>query len=273
VTLRTVFLALVACVLAVTGCSDDEKAAPPASSSSSASTVLSILVSDDDGVAAPGMDALVQALLKRPAVKVTVVAPAENQSSTGGKTSTDVVGTPAKTASGYDATATTGYPADAVNYALDHVFPADQPPTLVMTGANAGQNLGPFVDVSGTIGAARASAARGIVSIAISSGLPQPIDYSPAVNAAMQWLDEHEADLRAGPLPPISVFNLNAPTCAPGTAPRGEVDVAPDPIAPPGDALAPADCASTAPPAATDVTAFRDGFITLSEVPITPAQK
>ena len=269
------FLIVLAFVLVAAGCSDDKKTAePPQSSASSAAPqVLDILVSNDDGVTAPGIDALVQALLKRPAVKVTVVAPAQNQSGTGGKTSAGAVATPAKTASGYDATAVNGFPADAVNYGLTKVFTPDNQPDLVMAGANLGQNLGPFIDVSGTVGAARAGAAAGVVSIAISSGVGDPVDYAPAVAAAMKWLDDHEVDLRAGPLPPISVFNLNGPTCAPGTKVRGTVEVAPNPDAPPADALAPANCASTAPPAPTDVVAFHDGYTTLSEVTIQPVQK
>ena len=48
---------------------------------------LRILVTNDDGVAALGMDVLVRALRAMVAVQVTVFAPAKNQSGTGGQTS------------------------------------------------------------------------------------------------------------------------------------------------------------------------------------------
>src|SRR4051794_30857055 len=60
---RRLVLALLALILVAAGCSDDKKASPSASangSSSSAENVLNILVSNDDGVGAAGIDALVQ---------------------------------------------------------------------------------------------------------------------------------------------------------------------------------------------------------------------
>ena len=46
------------------------------------------MVTNDDGVTAPGIDAVVQGLRTLPHTEVTVVAPATNQSGTGGKTTT-----------------------------------------------------------------------------------------------------------------------------------------------------------------------------------------
>jgi 5'-nucleotidase len=273
---RRLFVILVAFVLVAAGCSDSKTASPAsnssAPSSSSASDDLQILVSNDDGVGAPGLDALVQALVKRPGVKVTVVAPADNSSGTGGQTSPDPTGSPAKTASGYDAIAVKGFPADAVNYGLTKVFTPANPPDLVMAGINAGQNLGPSTDLSGTVGAARAGANAGVVSIAISAGFPEPPDYVSAVAAAMKWLDDHEDDLRTSPLPPISVFVLNTPTCTTGRI-KGTLEVAPDFNASLADAIAPADCSSTDPPTSTDVPSFHVGFATLAEVTIEPVAK
>src|ERR1700755_568871 len=80
---------------------------------------LRVLVSNDDGVKAPGIDAVVTALRKLPKVTVTGVAPAANQSGTGGKTTSGAL-TATKTTpkSGYPAMAVKGSPADSVNYAL-----------------------------------------------------------------------------------------------------------------------------------------------------------
>jgi 5'-nucleotidase len=226
-------------------------------------------VSNDDGVAAPGIDALVRALSSDSETQVTVVAPAANQSGAGGKTTPGTLtATMTTTASGYPATAVQGYPADAVDYGLSTVMTS--PPDLVISGANAGQNLGPFVDVSGTVGAARAAAQQGITALAVSAGLGDPIDYASAVDAAMSWLRDHRAAVLASHGPPTTVSNLNVPTCAAGQV-RGQVEVPADAHGSTDIAIAPADCTSTAPAGPTDVTAFHDGFATLSDVPLRPA--
>ena len=63
-----------------------------------------MLVTNDDGVAAPGIDALVEALRTVKNTKVVVVAPDANQSGTGGNTTPGTLPTAAATtASGYEA--------------------------------------------------------------------------------------------------------------------------------------------------------------------------
>ncbi len=54
-----------------------------------AQEALRILVTNDDGVHAPGIDALVVALQRLPHVELTVVAPADDQSGTGDTTTFD----------------------------------------------------------------------------------------------------------------------------------------------------------------------------------------
>jgi 5'-nucleotidase len=274
VTRRVLATVLIALLLAA-GCSSDHKpaasSAPGSSSPAAASggATLTILVSNDDGVAAPGIDALVKALTAQPDNKVTVVAPATNQSGTGGKTTDGpVTATPATTISGYPATSVAGYPADAVVYGLTTVLTS--PPDLVMTGVNAGQNIGPLIDLSGTVGAARAAAARGVPAVAVSAGLGNPIDFTSGVNAALAWLHDHRAALLNSHAAPTNVANLNTPTCTSGAI-RGEATTTADLSATTADALATPDCTSTAPAPSTDVAAFHDGFTSLSDVPIQPA--
>src|SRR5215218_5547180 len=137
----------------------------PAAQAKTKTQELRVLVSNDDGVKAPGIDALVKGLRKLSKVKVTVVAPAENQSGTGGKTTPGAVkATRTTTKSGYPAIAVKGYPADSVNYALSKVVKKSQI-DLVIAGINSGANLGPFVDLSGTVGAARAAAQKGLPAL------------------------------------------------------------------------------------------------------------
>lgn len=250
-------------------CSADTQPKPTAASSSSAApAVLDILVSNDDGVEAPGIDALVNALLVEPYVNVTVVAPTTNQSGSGGNTTaTPVTAHDATTLSGHVATAVDGFPADSVLYAL---IVLGQHPDLVISGVNAGQNVGLFIDISGTVGAARAAAQRGFPALAVSAGVADEIDFETAAHLAVDWLREHRNALTAGGARPTTVTNLNVPSCTIGKI-RGEVEVAPDPKAPADQALAVADCKSTAPQPSTDVAAFVDGFATLSEIPLLPA--
>ncbi|MEO1065644.1 MAG: 5'/3'-nucleotidase SurE, partial [Actinomycetota bacterium] len=91
-----------------------------------------MLVTNDDGVDAPGIDALVTGLSGLDGVEIVVVAPAENQSGTAmNLTDGDVAAGSATTASGVAATAVDGFPADAVRWALANDGPFD----LVVSGS------------------------------------------------------------------------------------------------------------------------------------------
>jgi 5'-nucleotidase len=222
---------------------------------------LTVLVTNDDGVAAAGIDALVEALRADPTIEVVVVAPAENQSGSGDTTTEGAVASPATTASGYDAVAVAGEPADAANHGLDVVL-ADDPPDLVISGINEGQNLGPIVDVSGTVGAARVASRRGIPSLAVSQGLaPEGMEpqYDVAVEAILLWLEEHREQLEAG-----LVVSINVPTCPAGEV-RGTLEVPTAVDTANGNPVQIADCTSTLTDPPDDIAAFNAGYITVSE--------
>jgi 5'-nucleotidase len=221
-----------------------------------------IVVTNDDGVSAPGINAVVTALRGLPDVHVTVVAPAKNQSGTGSKTTSGTIAyTGAKTASGYPATAVNGYPADTITVALDqlHLHPA-----LVVSGANLGQNLGPVANLSGTVGAAKAAVSRGVPALAVSAGVGNPVDFQTAARYAVMWVD---AFFKGSSSPtPSTVANLNVPSCSTGSV-RGEKQL-PSQTSIPNltEALSKQDCTSAATPT-TEVAAFNDGFATLTQVP------
>lgn len=243
-------------------------AAPPVSSSTAASTIT-VLVTNDDGVSAPGIDALVQALRKVSGVTVKVVAPATNQSGTGGKTTAgSVTFTNATTASGYPAVSVNGTPADSVNVALSRLHIA---PNVVISGVNAGQNLGPVVDISGTVGAARVGARMGVPALAVSSGTGKTFDFAAGAQYAVKWLSAVRATLPQGPSStPASVVSLNVPSCSKGQV-RGELTLKLQPKLLPGQSvLGSSNCLSKVRPAA-EVAAFSDGFATLVSVPLSPA--
>ena len=223
---------------------------------------LAILVTNDDGYAAPGIDMAVEALRTLPAVKVTVVAPATNKSGTGSQvTASTLTAHPQETLSGYPATAVDGFPADTVTYATSQL---GLQPDLVVSGINFGQNLGAITAVSGTVGAAKVAAARGIPAIAVSQGLGSPPDYPSAAKLVVQWITSHRASLTGKVKRPVGVLNLNVPTCWPGTKIRGIKQV---PLAASSaGAVDHADCASTTTSFADDIAAFLAGYSTITEL-------
>ena len=291
--LRTMYryraLLVLLCVCAAAGCSDDDDggavsddgaggtgAEADASSEGAEGAErpgagdLIVLVANDDGVEAPGIDALVEGLRAEPDTFVMVVAPAEEQSGTGGMmTQPPFAASPAETASGYEAVAVEGFPADAIAHALDEGGAAHTP-HVVVSGINSGQNVGEVVDFSGTVGAARAAARRGIPALAVSQGRGGEYDFPSGVQYAMQWVNEHRQALLAGGdgLADV-VHNLNVPSCGELEV-RGLVEVpAADTVA---GALASADCASTLQDPTNDIEALNAGFASLSEVPVEPAE-
>lgn len=262
---RGVVVAVVAVLAVSAGCGgggETDRAAPTtsaATATTSASAPVLVLVTNDDGYQAPGIDAAARALAAEPGVTVRVVAPKEDRSGTGEQaTPGPVAYEPARTASGMEAVAVAGFPVDAVRVALDELGLA---PDLVVSGINRGQNVGPFVNVSGTVSAAKMAASRGVPAVAVSQGLGEPPDYGAGVALLLEWFRAHRAAL-----PRLrGVFNLNVPTCAAGRV-RGLVTV---PVARDiGDrkVFDPVDCRSSAPPGPDDVGAFLAGFATVSEL-------
>ncbi|QXC62144.1 hypothetical protein KSP35_04860 [Aquihabitans sp. G128] len=234
-----------------------------------ASEPLKILVSNDDGYSAEGISTLVDGLQTLDDVEVTVVAPLDQRSGTGGKTTEGTLAvSDVELKSGFAAKAVDGFPADTIRAAYDDL---GLDPDLVITGINEGQNLGPLVNASGTVGAARAAVARGVPALATSSGLGQPVDYDAAVPFVLDWVKQHREAIEAGD-EPAAVTNLNVPSCATGEV-RDLVETETDLDGKAGDALkGTQDCSGTDPAdeAAGDITEFTAGFATLSPVSANP---
>jgi 5'-nucleotidase len=232
-----------------------------------ANAPLRILVTNDDGVGADGINALVQALRGVEGVQVTVIAPADDKSGTGATTTKGpLTATPTTTKSGFPATAVQGFPADTVIYALQHL---DQKPDLVMSGINAGANLGAIINGSGTFGAAKTAAQRGLPAVAMSQGDTDVTpDYTSGAAAALAWLAQHRSALtpKAGRKAPVVLDNVNIPTCATGTI-RGTVHTRNAPTAA-GAIGAVSNCASTLTRPKNDIVAFTNGFISVAKVPV-----
>lgn len=261
---------------AVVGCGGDDDDsggddAEPTTTTEAPAEPLRILVTNDDGVEGQGISDLVDGLATLDDVVVTVVAPKDDKSGTGSQTTPPpLVAAETTLLGGADAVAVEGFPADSVQYALDSVV--GETPHLVVSGINAGQNLGPVADqLSGTVGAARKAASNGIPALAVSQGFGAEFDYATGVELTLAWIEEHREALLAGDVPADTVANLNVPSCATGAV-RGVIEVPTATDAGTRDFIAaPANCASTAEDPKDDIDAYLNGFAPLAEVPVAPA--
>ncbi|MDQ1635763.1 MAG: 5/3-nucleotidase [Frankiaceae bacterium] len=247
------------------GKGDAPAPAPTGATAAPGTAAKLILVTNDDGVAAPGIDALARRLTALPGVTVRVVAPSGNRSGSGGQTTPGtLVSRPAKTSSGLDATAVDGFPADTVRVALDDL---KLQPAFVVSGANEGQNVGPIAAISGTVGAARAAAQRGIPALAVSTGRPSSgnrYDFDVAADLAARQVEKTLPGAGAATPDTATIGNLNVPSC-----PTGQVrslQELPASTKPDARALEASNCTSTAPPS-DEITSFLDGFAVLTRIP------
>lgn len=167
-----------------------------------------VLITNDDGVHAPGILALAQAL--QTLGKVTVFAPERNWSASGHDKTMDRPLRVREThlADGTPALTSDGSPADCIALALLGVI--QEPVDVVVSGINAGENLGQDMTYSGTVTAAMEGALAGLPAVAVSMKLPangSKPDFSAAAQIALRVV---ERVLRFG-LPPRVVLNVNVP--------------------------------------------------------------
>jgi len=123
-----------------------------------------ILVSNDDGINAPGLKVL-EKMAKSLSDDVWVVAPESEQSASGHSLTLTLPLRVRKICA--RKFAVNGTPTDSVLLAVQHIIPGKRP-DLVLSGVNAGGNLGEDITYSGTVAAAMEGALLGIPSIALS---------------------------------------------------------------------------------------------------------
>ena len=144
-----------------------------------------ILLTNDDGIQSPGLWAAAGALSALGYVHV--VAPREQFSGAGRSlpsNSDGLIDALPLQVNGklWTVYSVGGTPAQAVLHALYEILP--QPPDLVVSGINYGENIGTGVTVSGTVGAAMEAAGSGIPALAISLETDQVhhLSYSTEVD-------------------------------------------------------------------------------------------
>jgi len=169
------------------------------------------MIANDDGIEAPGIEALVRVMAADPAYRVTVVAPAHQQSAVGHaltiRRSIEVA--PHRPMVGSPAWAVDATPATTVRVGAAAILKND-PPDLVLSGINRGENVGLIALYSGTVGAASEATVLGIPAVALSLALdwgdPHP-DYTAAARLIKPVIDA----VREHGLAPGVLLNVNVP--------------------------------------------------------------
>lgn len=167
---------------------------------------MRILLTNDDGIHADGIHALLPALSELG--EVSIVAPDRERSATGHGIT---VHHPLRVQhycipdSNVCAWMVDGTPADCVKIAIQALLPVK--PDLVVSGINIGSNLGTDVLYSGTVSAAVEGVILGVPSVAVSLTDYKKADFSYAAHVTKGIIEKM---LKNG-LPPNTMLNINVP--------------------------------------------------------------
>ena len=166
---------------------------------------MKILLTNDDGIYAEGLWVLYNRLT--PEYDVTVIAPDRERSAVGYAITlsqplrvhkVDVNG-------GYSGYAVSGTPVDCIKLALLEVLKTS--PDMVISGINAGANVGININYSGTVSAAREAALYGIPAIAVSAQGNETENYDEIA----QFVKSLVKDVLERGLPFGTILNVNIP--------------------------------------------------------------
>ncbi len=171
-----------------------------------------ILVTNDDGVQAPGIFALAQAM--REIADVRVTAPSINQSASGHKKTLfqDIPFEHIKLKDNTPTLSIGGSPADCI--AVSALGATPWPPDLVVSGINRGANMGQDITYSGTVTAALEATIHNVPAVAFSLDNHEANsleDYTHAAEVAkvvVRHVLQHE-------IPKFTILNVNIPAKPP----------------------------------------------------------
>ncbi len=162
---------------------------------------MRILVANDDGYLAPGLAALADRM--RGLGEIFVIAPESNHSGASNSLTLTRPLTVREASNGFRYV--NGTPTDCVHIALTGLL--EQPPDLVVSGINNGQNMGDDTIYSGTVAAAMEGYLFGIPSIAFS----QVVKGYAHLDAAAEVAAEVVARFLKAPLAGPTLLNVNIP--------------------------------------------------------------
>ncbi|MBQ4212086.1 MAG: 5'/3'-nucleotidase SurE, partial [Selenomonas sp.] len=168
---------------------------------------MRILLTNDDGIKAPGIEALVRALHKEH--EIIIAAPMVQQS---GMSNALTIGPPIEVARdtemesryGIEAWAIGGTPADSAKLYIEAL--AGTAPDLVVSGINHGANLATDVIYSGTVGAAMEGYFHDIPSFALSLDVHSELSYDDAAAIFARDLEKLLPDTDK-----VFLYNVNYP--------------------------------------------------------------
>ncbi len=169
---------------------------------------MRILLTNDDGIMAPGIQALAKRMVDLG--EVVLVAPDTERSASGhGITILDPIRVkPVKISSISEAWAISGTPADCVKMAVQEFFKDGC--DMILSGINHGPNLGTDVLYSGTVSAAIEGSILGIPSVAVSlASFAVESDYSLSADIAHSIAEQ--LFKKKANLPPNTLLNVNIP--------------------------------------------------------------
>jgi 5'/3'-nucleotidase len=165
---------------------------------------MKLLLTNDDGIEAAGLQALLDAA--RAVGEPVVVAPAGPQSGC----SHTVTSTVRVEPRGDRRYAVHGTPADCVRVGLHRLVPDAK---VILSGINHGGNLGADVYYSGTVAAVREGVLHGWPGVAVSQYKKKHLDYDWP--RASRWAARVLAELLARPLDPGAFWSVNLPHLMP----------------------------------------------------------
>ena len=162
---------------------------------------MHILVSNDDGYRAPGIAVLAEALSLEH--EISIVAPERNCSGASNSLTLERGLRASKVAK--NSYFVDGTPTDTVHLAVTGLL--DKTPDMVVSGINAGANMGDDVLYSGTVAAAMEGRHLGLPAIAVSMDSYTPDHYETAAKAVVKLL----ADLNEASFAANTILNINVP--------------------------------------------------------------
>lgn len=172
---------------------------------------MRILITNDDGINAPGLGSL-EKIARELSDDIWIVAPETDQSGVAHSLSLSHPLRLRKVADRHFSV--NGTPTDCVIMGVRELM--DEPPDLLLSGVNSGQNIADDVTYSGTVAGAIEGTLLGIKSIAVSQGY----DFAQGLRT-VRW----ETCETLGPdvirkiidsdFPDKTLVNLNFPNCAP----------------------------------------------------------
>ena len=169
---------------------------------------MRILLTNDDGIHAHGL-AVLEKIARTLSDDIWIVAPETDQS---GLAHSLTLNHPLRAREVREKTfAVTGTPSDCVIMGVRELI--KEPIDLVLSGVNAGQNIGDYITYSGTVAGAMEGTLLGIRSIALSQAFSFDHHRSVPWDTVAKLAPDLLAKLIEVELPHDTLLNVNFPNC------------------------------------------------------------